>query len=184
MSSEETEKAKIYLDLAQKTESGIQQSIQHLNEKIRNMLTLVSALIPTVAGLGYFIAQQTSAYWILYFVFFTLLCFVFSMVIGIGLFTKSKYSYFDPQVTIKKYGKKSSKYVYNKSASTLCDISNINAKVLNSKFNRIDLMNKALIVGLAILSLSFLFLAIVLTNTIPYVMEKLNALSQVINLIF
>lgn len=178
MSNEQIEKAKTYLDLAQKTELGIQQSIQHLNEKIKNMLTLVSALIPTVAGLGYFIAQQTNAYWILYFVFATLLCFVYSMMIGIGLFTNSKYNYFDPQVMVKKYGKKSCKYFYNKSASTLCDISNNNAKVLNSKFNRIDLMNKSVIIGLVILSLSFLFLAIVLTNVIPYIMEKLNALFQ------
>ncbi len=155
-----TEKAKTYLELAEKTEKGIQQSIQHLNEKIKNMLTLVSALIPTVAGLGYFIAQQTNSYWILFFVFFTLLFFVTSIAIGIGLFTGSSYLYFDPKVIETKHGKKSSKYFYTKCAATLSDISNENAKVVNSKFNKINWMNKTMIIGLAILSLSFLLLAL------------------------
>ena len=151
-----TEKAKIYLDLAEKTELGIQQSIQHLNEKIKNMLTLISALIPTVAGLGYFIAKETNSYWLLFFVFFTLLSFVISIAVGIGLFTGSRYLYFNPKKMEDLHGKKSSKYFYTKCASTLCDISNKNAEVINSKFNRINLMNKSMIIGLVILSVSFL----------------------------
>lgn len=172
----ETEKAKIYLDLAEKTELGIQQSIQHLNEKIKNMLTLVSALIPTVAGLGYFIAKETNSYWLLFFVFFTLLSFVISIAIGIGLFTGSKYRYFDPKVILDKYGNKSSKYFYTKSAATLCDIAKRNGQVINSKFNRINLMNKSMIIGLVILAVSFLFLAFSLTNIVPYLAEKLGSL--------
>jgi len=48
---------------------SIQQSIQRVNGKIKDTLTLVSALIPAVAGLGYFIAKETEVYWILYPIF-------------------------------------------------------------------------------------------------------------------
>ena len=69
---------------------------------------------------------------------------------------------------------KSCKYFYTKCAATLSEISNKNADVINSKFDRINLINKSMIIRLIILSISFLFLAISLTNIIPILAEKLG----------
>jgi hypothetical protein len=128
------------------------------------MLTLVSALIPVVAGLGYFIAKETQAYWILYFIFVSMIAFILAFAIGIRLFAGgSEYLYFDPEVVVTKYKEKSLRFYTNKLASTLCDISNKNADVVNAKLKNINLMNKCMIIGLIIFGLSFLCLAISLT---------------------
>jgi len=153
------------LDLAQKTDATIQQANQRLNDKIRNLFTLASALILTVAGLGYFIAKETSSYWILFPIFCSISAFVASIALGIMLFTGSSYLYVDPKTTIDKYlhQKKSARFYVNVWASTYCDTANKNALVVNAKLKRINYMNKCIIIGLAILGLSFLLLAISLT---------------------
>jgi hypothetical protein len=138
------------------------------------MLTLASALIPTVAGLGYFIAQETKSYWILFPIFLSISAFVLAIALGIMLFTGSSYLYVDPKFVIDKYrGKnKSLRFFVNKWASTYCDTANKNAEVVNSKFKRINYMNKCIIIGLAIFGLSFLLLAIDLTNIISYLFQN------------
>lgn len=129
------------------------------------MLTLASALIPTVAGLGYFIAKETNSYLILFPIFFSISAFISTIAFGIMLFTGSSYLYVDPKFIIDTYkGKnKSLRFFVNKWASTYCDVSNINAKVVNAKLVRINYMNKCLIIGLAIFGFSFLLLAISLS---------------------
>lgn len=167
------EKAKIYLDLAYKTDTDIQQANQRLNEKIKNMLTLASALIPTVAGLGYFIAKETSSYWILFLIFLSTSAFVSAIALGIMLFMGSSFLYVDPKFTFEKYRdkKKSARFFINKLASSYCDTANQNADVLNSKFERLNWMNKCIIIGLGIFGFSFLLLAIVLTNILSYLSQ-------------
>lgn len=137
------------------------------------MLTLASALIPTVAGLGYFIAKETNSYWLLFPIFLSLSAFVSAIALGIGLFTGASYLYVDPKTIIDNYrGKnKSVRFFINVWASTYCDVANQNAQVVNAKFVRINYMNKCVITGLAILGFSFLLLAIILTNAIPYLFQ-------------
>jgi len=130
------------------------------------MITLASALIPTVAGLGYFIAQETNSYWILFFIFLSISAFVSAIAFGMMLFMGASYLYYDPKFTIDKYkGKnKSLRFFLNKWASTYCDTANHNAEVVNSKFEKLNYMNKCIIMGLSIFGFSFLLLAISLTN--------------------
>lgn len=135
-----------------------------MSEKIKSMLTLSSALIPTVAGLGYFIAQETKSYWILFFVFLSTSAFVAAIAFGIMLFTGSSYLYYDPKFTIDKHRNKPLRFFLNKWASTYCDTANCNAKVVNSKFERLNYMNKCIITGLSIFGFSFLLLSISLAK--------------------
>jgi hypothetical protein len=167
------EKAKIYLDLAQKTDATIQLANQRLNEKIRNIFTLASALIPTVAGLGYFIAKETSSYWILFPIFLSISAFISAIALGIMLFTGSSYLYVDPKTTFDKYQdkNKSARFYVNIWASTYCDTANQNASVVNAKLTRINYMNKCIIIGLAIFGFSFLLLAISLSGIIPQLLQ-------------
>jgi hypothetical protein len=151
------------LDLAQKTDIIIRQANQHLNEKIKNMLTLASALIPTVAGLSYFIADEAKIYWILIPIFFSILAFVVAIAFGTLLFMGSGFHlYVDPKFIVDKYNdkNKSLRFFFNKWAHTYCDVANTNADVVNAKLKRIKYMNYCLIAGLAIFALSFLLLAI------------------------
>ena len=147
-----------------------------MNGKIKDMLTLVSALIPIVAGLGYFIAKETKAYWILYPIFVSTSAFIAAFAIGILLFAGgSEYLYFDPKVTVVGYNKKSLKFYVNKLASTLCDVANKNADAVNRKLKNINLMNKCVITGLIFFALSLLWLAISLT--LPSLIDFFNSLS-------
>lgn len=162
---EKLEKAKIYLDLALKTEERIQQSIGRVNEKTKSAFTLASALIPVVAGLGYFIGKETNSYWILFPVFLSLSAFVAAIALGIGLFRPTSFDYCDPKCVVKKYkgqDKSTIFFVYTW-ASTIVDTANNNASILNSKERTSNYMYSCIIIGLAILAVAFLFLAISLT---------------------
>lgn len=136
------------------------------------MITLASALIPVVAGLGYFIAKETNSYWLLFPIFLSLSAFISAIALGIMLFTGSSYLYYDPKFIIDKYKnqEKSFRFFINKWASSYCDTSNKNAQVVNSKLDRINYMNKCMIIGIAIFGFSFLLLALSLTTKIlPYI---------------
>lgn len=165
---ERLEKAKTYLDLALKSEQRIQQSIQRVSEKTKNAFTLASALIPIVAGLGYFIGKETNSYWILFPVFLSLLAFVASIVLGIRLFRPTGFDYLDPRYIVEKYKdqNKSTIFFIYTWASTIVETTNNNASILNSKEKAQNYMYTFIIIGLATLALSFLFLAICLTSNI------------------
>ncbi len=169
------ERAKIYLDLAQKSEISIQQSIQRLNDRIKNMLTLASALIPTVATLGYFIAKETLAFWILFPIFFSILSFIIAIAIGIMLFHNSSYFAFSPKATVDNYKDKSKplRFFINRWASTLCEIAIDNANVANAKFKRINRMNYCIVIGAIIFGFSMLLLAFNLTHLDSYIWKAL-----------
>jgi hypothetical protein len=149
-----------------KTDQIIQHANQRLTDKIKSVFSLTSALIPIVAGLGYFIAKETNAYWILFPISICLSLFVFATALGIGLFRPSNFEYVDPKFIVEKYrGKgKSYRFFVNKWASTICDTANKNAKTVNAKENKLNLMYFLVVMGLAVLTASFLFLALSVTN--------------------
>ena len=147
-----------------KTEQRIQQSISRVNEKTKSAFTLASALIPVVAGLGYFIGKETNSYWILFPVFLSLSAFVAAITIGIGLFRPTSFDYCDPRCIIEQYkgqGKSTIFFIYTW-ASTIVETSNNNAAILNSRERSSNYMYSCIIIGLAILAGSFLLLAITL----------------------
>ena len=166
MSSEQDdiERAKLYLQLSLKTDDIIQQAYTKLTDKIKSIFTLASALVPIVAALGYFIAKETSAYWILYPIFFSISAFVAAICLGIHIFRPKSFKYLDPNFIVHEYRKKSLRYVINKWASGYCQIANKNARVVNSAEIRLNYMYSCIVIGLGILGLSFLLLAFSLTN--------------------
>lgn len=161
-SQEKLEKAKIYLKLSLRTDQTIQEANQRLTQKIQSVFTLASALIPIVAGLGYFVAKQTSSYWILFPTFFSLVFLVSAIVFGLWLFRPIDFKYFDPKPIVEKYmgQSKSLRFFVNKWASTLCDIADKNAKIVNAKKQWLNRMYLSVVLGLLILAVSFLFLAL------------------------
>ena len=163
-SNDDVEKAKLYLQLALKTEDTIQQAYTKLMDKIKSIFTLASALVPIVAALGYFIAKETSSYWILFPIFFSIAAFVVAICLGITLFRPKSFKYVDPNFIAREYSKKPLRYVINMWASTYCKTAIKNAKVVNSAEKRLNYMYSCIIIGLGIFGVSFLLLAFSLTN--------------------
>jgi len=168
------EKARTYLDLSIKTDQIIGQAYTKLTDKIKSIFTLASALIPIVAALGYFIAKETSAYWILFPTFFSISAFVSAICLGISIFRPKSFLYVDPKTVINDYkGKgKPTRYFINKWASTYCDIADKNAKVVNSAEKQLNYMYFSIIIGLAIFAVSFLLLGISFTNPLQYLQHS------------
>lgn len=161
---DDIEKAKLYLQLALKTEDTIQQAYTKLTDKIKSIFTLASALVPIVAALGYFIAKETNAYWILYPIVFSISAFVAAICLGIYLFRPKSFKYVDPNFIVRENSKKPFRYVINKLASTYCDTAIKNAKVVNSAEKRLNYMYSCIVIGLGIFGVPFLLLAFSLTN--------------------
>ena len=63
---------------------------------------VLRALIPIVAGLGCFVAKETSAYWILFPIFLSVLTFVLAIILGIWLIRSTNFEYVNPAVVVKK----------------------------------------------------------------------------------
>ncbi len=162
MNSEKTETAKTYLDLAIKTDNIIQQAYQRLTEKIKSIFTLASALIPVVAGLGYFIGKETNSYWILFPIFLSISAFVTAISLGIGIFRPMSFEYVDAKYIVDKYRDKdkSLKFFLNKWACTYSDTANKNANAVNAKERQLNYMYSCVVIGLGILAFSFLLLAV------------------------
>ena len=162
--AEKLDKAKIFLELALKSEIVIQQANQRLNEKIRSIFAVASTLIPIVIGLGYFILKETREYWILWSISLSLLMFFLAIVLGIWLQRPTNYRYVDPSIIVKKYKEKPLRYIINKLASTYSDTVNQNASIINAKENYLNLMFALIVIGLIVLAISFVFLAVSLMN--------------------
>ena len=162
--TEKLEKAKIFLELALKSELTIQEANKRLTEKIKGIFAIASTLIPIVIGLGYFIIKETRVYWVLWSIFLSLVMFLLAIVLGIWLQRPTDYKYVDPSVIVKKHEGKPLRYVINKFASTYSDTTNHNASIINAKENGLNLMFTLVVIGLIILAVSFLFLAISLVN--------------------
>ena len=72
--------------------------------------------------------------------------------------------YVDPNFIAREYRKQPFRFVINKWASTYCDTAIKNEKVVNSADKRLNYMYSCVIIGLGTFGLSFLLLAISLTN--------------------
>ena len=124
--------------------------------------TLASALIPVIAGLGYFVGKETNSFWILVPVSVSLICFVIAIAIGIENSKPTPSDYCDPRCVIEKYkdqGKSTIFFLYTW-ASTIIETANNNANVINSKKRTSNYMYLSIIIGLAILVGSFMLLGI------------------------
>jgi len=165
-SKDKLEKAKIFLELALKSDQTIQQANKRLTEKVKSIFAVASALIPIVVGLGYFIIRETRAYWILVSIFFSLLAFFSAIALGIWVQRPTRYKYVDPGVIVKKYRKegKSLRFFVNKWASTWCDTVNHNTHIINAKENYLNWMFTLVAIGLAILATSFFYLTFSMMN--------------------
>ncbi len=154
------EQAKIFLQLALKTDQTIWKANKRLTEKIRGIFAVSSTLIPIIFGLGYFIIKETRAFWMLFPIFLSLITFLSAIILGIWLHRPTDYKYVDPSVIMKKYKGKPLKYIINKFASTWSDTSNHNASIINDKENWLNCMYALVAIGLGILAVSFLLLTV------------------------
>jgi hypothetical protein len=159
---DDVEIAKKYLELALNTDKDIQKAYEMVTDKIKTAFTLTSALITAVAALGYFIAKETSLYWILIPVFVSLMTLVIALAIGIESFRPTTFTYVDPMeiVTYYKDKGKSLRSYLNKWACTICDTTKDNAGLVNSKESGLNKMYFLVVLALGIFAMSFLFLAI------------------------
>jgi hypothetical protein len=159
---ENIEIAKKYLEIAQTTDQTINKAYETVTSKIASSFSLTSALITAIAALGYFIAKETSFYWLLFPVFISISFFVIALIIGLNTYKPTKFLYIDPMEIVNLYKDKNkpSRFFFNKWACTICDTANNNAKVLNSKHKGLNLMYSFIAIGLIVFAISFLPLAI------------------------
>ncbi len=60
---DDLETAKVFLELALKSDETIQETVKRLTDKVKSIFTVSSALTPIVVGLGYFIIKDTREHW-------------------------------------------------------------------------------------------------------------------------
>lgn len=164
MDKEELEKANFFFELALKSDQIIQQANERLTEKIRSSFALASTLIPIVVGLGYFIIKETEAYWIFWFIFFSLIAFIYAIARGIFLHMPSGYKFVNPVKTINKHKKKSLRFIIGRSAYSWSRSVNHNKRLINSKERGLKHMLISIAIGLSILIIAFLALGFAMCN--------------------
>ena len=151
------------MELAIGTDGVIRKANENLTDKLKTSFTLTSALITAVAALGYFIAKETSSLWILLPIFFSLMLFVLSLVVGLKLFKPTtSFQYVDPMEIFNEYKDREDKHFQSflhKWACTICDNTNKNVNLMNSKEKDLNIMYSLIVLGLALFSVSFLFFA-------------------------
>jgi len=161
---EKLKKARLYLELSVDSAEAIRHANESLSRKIDRIFATASALVPIVAGLGYFILKggYSNGVFVL-----MMLSFVFLFIaIGVGLFLHGPgdFRYLDASVIFKKHKGRSLKFLINKSASTLSDINIHNSSVLNSKETGIKLMLVFIFIGLVFVAIAFADLGMNLIN--------------------
>lgn len=164
MDNEELEKAKFFFDLTLKSEQVIQQANERLTEKIRSSFALASTLIPIVVGLGYFILKETDTFWIFWFIFPSLIAYIYAIARGIFLHMPSGYKFVNPMKAIDKHKEKSLRFIIGRSSYGWSRSVDHNKRLINSKERGLKHMLTSIAIGLLILIISFLALGISMLN--------------------
>jgi len=160
----ELEKARLYLELSISSDKTIRDASERLSQKIKGIFTTAATLIPMVAGLGYFILKEGYNQWIFWFILSSLLFLFIAIGLGFWLHKPGDFKYLDASIIFKKYKRKSLKFLINKSASTLADITIHNSSVLNSKENWVKWMIIFILISLFCVALAFITFVMSILN--------------------
>ena len=154
-SDEKIEKARLYLQLSIDSNKTVHDAYERLCQKIKGIFATSCTLIPIVAGLGYFVLKEGYTIETLYLIIFSLVAFFIAVAIGFLLHGPGDFKYMDASVLFKKYKDKPLRFLINKSASTLADITAHNSDVLNSKEKWIKIMLSFILLGLVLATIAF-----------------------------
>ena len=160
MSDEELKKAQFFFDFVAKTDHITEQSNERVLKKTHGVLTLASALVPIVFGLGYFVLSQTKQQVAVVPIFLSLILFLLAIARGIFLLKPKQFFYVDVLKLIEKYKDEPLSVIINKSAVSWADIVNDNQTVINSREKGINQMLILIALGLILLAIAFLTIAI------------------------
>jgi hypothetical protein len=160
MSDEELKKAQFFFDFVAKADEIATQSNERILKKILGVLTLASALIPAVFGLGYFVTTQTKEWIIFLPIFVSLVMFLGAIARGIFLLKPKFFFCVNVLDLIGKYKDESLPVIINKSAVTWADIVGDNHDAVNSRGKGINQMLILIALGFLILALAFLGIGI------------------------
>jgi len=155
---ENLEKAKFFCELALKSGEHIQKANEQLGEKVRWFITSASTLVPIVLGVGYYILQQTTNYWVFLLFFLSLISLGSAIIIGMIVQRPTSLLVFDAQNFMNEFRKKNRIYIINKSAATWSDIFAQNREIINSKENYLYAMVGLICFSLLLLVIVFLML--------------------------
>jgi len=89
-----------------------------LYDKIKDVVSIVTAIIPILFGLGYFCINNDDFKGLLIPIGFSLICLGISSIIGFYILWVSKFVYVDPYELIQKYHEEDIDFITLKTAST------------------------------------------------------------------
>jgi len=164
MSDEELKKAQFFFDFVVKADNITAQSNERVLRKIHGVLTLASALIPVVFGLGYFVLTQTKEWIVFSPIFVSLVMFLVAIARGILLLRPQHFFYVNVLDLINKYKDEPLSVIINKSAVTWADIINDNQDAINSREKGINQMLILIALGFIVLAIAFLGIGILMVN--------------------
>lgn len=160
MSDEELRKAQFFFDFVAKADNITAQSSERVLKKIFGVLTLASATIPVVFGLGYFVLSQTKEWIVFLPILVSLVMFLAAIARGVLLLRPRLFFYVNVLDLIGKYKNEPLSVIINKSAVTWADIVNNNCDMINSRGKGVSQMLILIAVGFLVLAIAFLGIGI------------------------
>lgn len=160
---EEMLKAETLYRITSESYSFIGGVNERLDDKIRNTIAIISAIIPLTMGSAYFIIgaafsrlDQVYPYGILLIA--SMLSFTLSVIIAICGYFPRNFEFLDPSMLIKKYQKADRLTILQAASATLADIVKNNNEICQYKAKMIKYSQLLLVIGIILLILLFIIL--------------------------
>jgi len=161
---EELSKAQFFFNYVNVIHVVIKEAQDKLYDKIKDMTSIVTALIPILFGLGYFCLNNSLLQRFLVPIGFTLFCFVVAVCIGFYVLWSNKYVYIDPLDFIKYYEKHDLNFIVLNTAVTWACFINENINLHNKLAKRYKYMLISIVLGIGSLLYTFLLAIRVFIN--------------------
>ena len=130
-SKDELEKANFFYTYAMNISTLIAQRRSTLYNKIKDITTIITALIPILFGLGYYSLDNPKFDFVLFPIGLTLTCFFIAVLIGFYVLLEMEFAYNDPLQLIEKYHEESLKFITLITASSVASLANFNSDAHN-----------------------------------------------------
>jgi len=156
-SNEELEKAKFFFNYSMSINSLILQGKTRLYNKIKDLTTVITALITILFGLGYYCLDNLYFKPMLFPLWLTLLCLCIAVLIGFYILWINQFNIIDPLTLLQSYEQEDLQFITLITASSVAKVANINREEHNNMGDRYQLMIGFVSAGLIILLGTFLF---------------------------
>ena len=152
---EDLKKAQFFFNYTEKIDSLVQKAHDKLYDKIKDMTTIVTALIPVLFGFGYFCLNNEHFIRLLIPIGITLICLGFAVIQGFYILWFNQYTYNEPFELIQKYHDQDLTFITLKTSVSWADVINENIEYHNDRAKKYKWM--LVTIGLGLINLIFVF---------------------------